>query len=198
MEDALPPFEDWSTVAQRRVRLTKEPTIAALRAFLAGGGVIVALGNQPASIVRLLDLPVRVGVFVTDADGKERRPSRDEFFIPGSLLRMQLQTDNPLSYGAPAELSAMFRRGTAFEVTDQSKVQTVAHFPDKDLLASGWAIGADKLRNRAAIVDAKVGSGHVFMFGIDAIYRGQPRGTVKLVFNAILHGRAEEVTGSLK
>jgi hypothetical protein len=160
--------------------------------------VIVALGNQPASIVRLLDLPVRVGMFVTDPDGKERRPSRTEFFIPGSLVRMQLETTHPVSYGAPAELVAMFRRGTTFEIKDSSKVQTVAHFPDKDLLASGWAIGADKLRNRAAIVDAKVDKGHVFMFGIDAVYRGQPRGTIKLVFNAILHGRAEEVTGSLK
>ncbi|MEE9128259.1 MAG: peptidase M14, partial [Planctomycetota bacterium] len=116
----------------------------------------------------------------------------------GSLVRMQLQTDNPLSYGAPAELAAMFRRSTVFEVNDSTNVQTLARFPDEDLLVSGWAIGADKLRGRAAIVDAKVDNGHVYLFGIDAVYRGQPRGTIKLVFNAILHSTAEEVTGSLK
>ncbi|MEE9126582.1 MAG: M14 family metallopeptidase, partial [Planctomycetota bacterium] len=143
--DALPPFEDWSTATQRRVRLKKEPTIAALKSFLAGGGVIVAMGDQPAAIVRLLDLPVSVGVFVEDKDGKKRPPRRDEFFIPGSLVRVQLQTDNPLSYGASAELAAMFRRGTVFDIEDPTRVQLLARFPDKDLLVSGWAIGANKL-----------------------------------------------------
>ncbi|MHC4897144.1 MAG: M14 family metallopeptidase [Planctomycetota bacterium] len=198
MVDALPEFEDWSRVAERRVRLTKAPTVVALRGFLAGGGVIIALGNQPAAIAGLLDLPVRVGVLVRDKDGKERRPQRSEFFIPGSLVWMQLEKDHPMSYGAPTEVPAMFRRSTAFQVKDGSSVQTLARYPDKDLLASGWAIGADHLRNRAAIVDARVDQGHVYLFGIDAIYRGQPRGTIRLVFNAILHGRAKAVTGSLK
>ncbi len=198
MVAALPPFEDWSKVRDWRVRLKKEETTQVLKNFLAGGGVIIALGNQPASIVRLLDLPVRVGVFVKDEDGKERRPKRNEFFIPGSLVRMQLRAGNPLGYGASAKLAAMFRRSAVLEVQDPTNVQTLAHFPDKDLLVSGWAIGADKLRNRAAILDAKVDNGHVYLFGIDAVYRGQPRGTIKLVFNVILHGPAEDVTGSLK
>jgi len=200
MVAALPAFEDWSKASEWRVLLKKAPTTQALKSFLAGGGVIIALGNQPASIVGLLDLPVRVGIQIEDEhkDGKRRRPRRSEFFIPGSLVRLQLDHHDPMSYGSPAEVAAVFRRSTVFEITDQDRTRALAHYPDKDLLVSGWAIGADKLHNGAAIVDARVDKGHVYLFGIDAIYRGQPRGTIKLVFNTILHGAAEEITGSLK
>ena len=54
-----------------------------------------------------------------------------------------------------------------------------------DLLASGWAKGADLLAGKHAALRASVGEGSIYMFGADVVYRGQPLGTMKLLFNAI-------------
>ena len=65
-----------------------------------------------------------------------------------------------------------------------------------DLLASGWAIGADRLQGRAAAIEAKVGKGKVFLFGTDVTYRGQPQTTIRMFLNAVLFGGAPPVTSS--
>ena len=189
---ALPKFVDWTNANTRRVRLKKDETSTALEDFVKKGGVIIALGNQPTILSRLLKLLIRTGTYIKDADsGKERRTKRSEFFIPASLLRMKLNTDDPLAYGSSAELAAMFRRGTPFEIQDQDRVRTLATFANKDLLMSGWAIGANLLLGQPAIVSTRMGKGKIYLFGIDTVYRGQPLGTVKLLFNSILHGAGD-------
>ncbi len=198
MVAVLPRFEDWREVGKTRVRLEQEPTTRSLEVFLGGGGVILALGDQPAAIVKLLDLPVEVGVRIEGKDGKWRRPRRSEFFIPGSLVRMKVEEGDPIGYGSPVDVAAMFCGSTVFQIKNAERARSLARYGDRDLLLSGWAIGADRLRNGAAIVAVGVRKGRVYLFGNDAVYRGQPRGTIRLVLNAILHGRAEEVTGSLR
>ena len=69
----------------------------------------------------------------------------------------------------------------------------VVRYPAANPLISGWIVGEEKLYDRAAVVDAPVGRGHVFLFGIRPIYRMQARGTYKLLFNSILYGSASPV-----
>ena len=57
---------------------------------------------------------------------------------------------------------------------------------------SGWANGEDRyLKNRGALMDVAYGKGNIVLFGFRPQFRGQPRGTYKLIFNAI-HQAAEE------
>mgnify|MGYP003338352974 CR=1 FL=1 len=42
-----------------------------------------------------------------------------------------------------------------------------------------------------AAVEAKVGKGHVFLFGPEITFRAQPHGTFKFLFNGILASNAE-------
>jgi len=192
LRDALPPFEDWSDLEARAVRLTGDKALPALREFVRQGGTLIAFEDEVDKVVRHFELPVKVGTHVEVEGGEtgetERATTRDEFYVPGSLLAIEVDTAHPIARGASPLLAAMVRRGsTVLEVTDpEAAIDVVARYRDADPLLSGWAIGTEFLRGKAAVLCAHVGAGRVVMFGIDATYRGQPLGTCKLVFQAIL------------
>jgi hypothetical protein len=56
-----------------------------------------------------------------------------------------------------------------------------------DMLLSGVLSGGQALANRAQVIDAPVGQGHVVMFAIRPFWRWQTQGTFFLGFNAILN-----------
>ena len=59
-----------------------------------------------------------------------------------------------------------------------------------DMLLSGTLANGDGLANRAAIIDAPLGKGHVVMFALRPFWRWQTQGTYTLGFNAILNWNA--------
>jgi hypothetical protein len=70
--------------------------------------------------------------------------------------------------------------------------RVVMRFPvnPADMLLSGTLANGDGLANRAAIIDAPVGKGHVVMFALRPFWRWQTQGTYTLGFNAILNWNA--------
>jgi hypothetical protein len=58
---------------------------------------------------------------------------------------------------------------------------------EKKLLISGGLSGASELAGTPAVVDCKLGEGHVVMFNINPMWRHQTHGSFFLVFNAMLH-----------
>ncbi len=67
----------------------------------------------------------------------------------------------------------------------------MVHYAAKDLLASGWLSGERVMAGKPAMVDARVGSGHVVLFGFRPQFRGQTFGTFKLLLNAIYRSSAQ-------
>jgi hypothetical protein len=189
---ALPPFEDWSNLAARATRLTGERSLPALRQFVEQGGTLIALGSEVDKVVRHFALPVRVGAWVADpdAEGGERRARREEYYVPGSLLQVEVDTAHPLARGCSAELAVMVNSGSPLlEVTDPAaRIDVVARYSRTTPLRSGWAIGQHHLAGKAAALCAHVGKGRVLLFGADVAYRGQPLGFAKLLFQGILTG----------
>jgi hypothetical protein len=57
----------------------------------------------------------------------------------------------------------------------------------KDLLISGLVDGGGEIAQHPAVVDAPAGNGHVVLFSINPVYRGETRGTYSLVLNTILN-----------
>ena len=57
----------------------------------------------------------------------------------------------------------------------------------RDLLVSGLLEGGSEIAERPVVVDAPRGKGHVVLFGINPVWRGETIGSYFLVFNTILN-----------
>jgi len=147
---------------------------AALQEFGASGGTLIFLNHSTEYAIENLGIKAKnVLTGVSDS----------QFYSPGALLNVQLDPSHPLSYGLPAELAVWSEGSPAWETQEK----TVARYPASGILASGWLIGEPVIARRSALVDAKIGAGHVILFGMRPQYRAQSYLTFKLFFNALLY-----------
>lgn len=110
------------------------------------------------------------------------RGVNSDFYSPGSLLNVKLDLSSPLTRGLPENIAIWSEQSPAF-TSDQP---SVAKYPETGILASGWLLGANLIANKSAIVDAKVGEGHIILYGMRPQYRAQSYQTFKLFFNALV------------
>ena len=142
-----------------------EPGQAALRAFVEAGGTLVALDSASAYAIEALSLPVKN--VLAGVDSKS-------FYCPGSILRVSVDTRLPIAHGLPAELPVWFEGSPAFETGSGT---ALARYGEEDPLLSGFLLGGDRLRGRAALVEVPLGRGRVVLFGFRPQYRAQSRVT---------------------
>ena len=119
-----------------------------------------------------------------------------QFYAPGTLVQNEFDTAHPIGFGLPARWPVFFESDQAYRLTPSFDVrgEVVARYPgDGEILASGWLLGEDLLRNQANVVAFRVGNGYVVTLGTQVAFRAQPRATYKLLFNAIFHGPASPV-----
>jgi hypothetical protein len=163
-------------------------TMVGLRQFLENGGTILTMGGA-TSLGKSLDLPVANHLVAKDKEGKERSLGSDKFYVPPSVLRMRVNPAHPLAWGMAEEVDVMFATSPTFRLpdgADTKSLQRVAWFDTKTPLRSGWALGQEYLEGGAAIVEAKVGKGRLVLFGPRILFRAQPHGTFKFLFNGIV------------
>jgi hypothetical protein len=68
------------------------------------------------------------------------------------------------------------------------RARVILRYADnKDLLVSGLLEGGDEIAQHPAVLDVPAGQGHVILFSINPVYRGETRGTYSLVLNTILN-----------
>jgi len=166
--------------------------VKALREFVEQGGTLVCLNRASDFAIEQFKLPVRDVV----ADVSEK-----EFFVPGSILRIELDTSHPIAQRMPKESIAWVEDSPVFEVVDSErgisptvsegsagdmKVRVVARYPtEQSALLSGWLLGEKRIRGKAALVEVAIGKGRVILFGFRPQYRGQSLATYPLLFNAL-------------
>ncbi len=175
--------------------VTVAKTVPELRKFLEAGGTIVTIGSS-TSLGYHAGLPIANALMEKSADGSERPLSREKYYTPGSVLQVSVDNTNPLAYGLPAKLDVFFDNSPVFRLKPESQlkgVKPVAWFDTDKPLRSGWAWGQKYLQDGVAVIDASVDKGKLFLFGPEIVFRAQPHGTFKFLFNAIYYGRAESV-----
>ena len=162
--------------------------VSALREFIEEGGTLVCLNRASRFAIENFKLPVR------DVVGNL---SQKEFFVPGSILRIELDTTNPIAERMPKESIAWVEDSPVFEIIRENRgsaggiesaanVHIIARYPaDKNSLLSGWLLGENRIRGKAALVEVTLGKGRIILFGFRPQYRGQSLATYPLLFNAI-------------
>jgi hypothetical protein len=162
--------------------------------FLEEGGTILTIGGS-TRLGRELGLPVADHLVEVDKDKQERPLSAEKFYVPSSVLRVRVDPSNPLAWGLSDEVDVMFSASPTFRLPDGPEakgLRRVGWFDNKAPLRSGWAWGQEHLEGGVAIIEARVGKGRLALFGPQVLFRGQPHGTFKFVFNGIVQSAVSE------
>jgi hypothetical protein len=175
-----------------RGSVTVATTVPQIKKFLEAGGTVITIGSSTA-LAGHLGLPVSNHLVTKDADGKEKPLGRDKFYVPGSVLRVRIDPKQPLAWGMDEQADVMFSGGSVFRLPEGvAGLNRVAWFDGKAPLRSGWAWGQENLDGGVAVADAEVGKGRLVLLGPQVLFRGQPHGTFKLVFNGIVRAGERE------
>jgi len=148
---------------------------ANLSKFVEDGGTLICFDGSCAAVVRQMKLPLRnvlAGVRSSD------------FYCPGSVLRLNVDTANPIARTMSKDTDAYFISSSAFEATD-NKVHVIARYAKDDVLRSGWLKGEDKIKDKIALAEVTIGRGRVVLFAFRPQHRGQTWGTFPFIWNAI-------------
>ena len=147
-----------------------------LRKFVENGGRLVCFDDSCGFVIKRFGLPIKNVVAGV---------RRNEFYNPGSIVKLQVDTKHPLSRGLLEETPAYFSTSSAFEVTDPTNVATVARYAEKDSLLSGWMLGEKFINGKTALAEASYGKGKIVLFAFRPQHRGQSFATFPFIFNAL-------------
>jgi hypothetical protein len=162
--------------------------VAALRSFVEAGGTLICLDQAGGLAIDEFKLPLR---------DIAHEIGNGEFFCPGSILRIDLDPLNPVSYGMSPHPAGFFAFSSAYDLVAAPNVQghdgnglsprvsTVARYASQNLLVSGWIEGESTIAGRPAAVEVSLGAGRVILLGFPVQHRGQSHATFRLLFNSI-------------
>jgi hypothetical protein len=153
----------------------------ALRKFVENGGTLIAFASASDYVIDNFNIPVRNAM---------ARVTASEFSVPGSLVRLNVRTDHPVTAGMPSQVAAFIDKGIAFDTTIPATDidrWVLATYPDdgRDILLSGWISGEDRLAGKAAAVATTYGKGKIVLLGFRPQNRGQTHATFPFVFNSL-------------
>jgi hypothetical protein len=153
-----------------------DPGVENLKRFVDRGGKLICFDDSCELVIKRFSLPMK-----NVLDGLKR----NEFYDPGSIVRLTVDRSSPLAKGMGDSAAAYFSNSSAFEITDDNRVKSVARYASQDGLLSGWTLG-EKFRNgKAALAEASFGKGKIVLFGFRPQHRGQTWGTFPFIFNAL-------------
>ena len=192
----VPPISGKALVEGQAQRMIEAPReyrggigkngVDAVKRFVAGGGTAIAFGTSAEWLAETVDVAVSNAL---------KGVERSDFFAPGALLELKIEPGTPLGWGLPRRVAALVESPVALETrptADPAGRAVAARFPDSRMLLSGWIRGEEKLRRRAAAVEARSGAGRVVLFSFAPFFRGQAEGTFLLLYNAVMLEMMEE------
>ena len=159
--------------------------VRAIQEFVNSGGTLVCLNRASIFAIEQLNLPVQnvVGGL-----------PRTQFYVPGSILTIEIDNSHPIAVTMPGESIAWVENSPVFEIVDRrgssvpaTSARIIASYPrEKDPLLSGWLLGANRIKGKAALVEVRMGKGRVILFGFRPQYRAQSLSTYPFFFNSLV------------
>jgi hypothetical protein len=159
-----------------------------LARFVEDGGTLICFDASCELPIKRFRLPLK--------NVLEGLRSAD-FYCPGSILRLHVDTSQPIARTMDKDVDAYFINSSAFEVTENltpknadfgpapAKVNVIARYAKENVLRSGWLLGEDRIKNRIALAEVSYGKGRIVLFGFRPQHRGQTWGTFPFIWNAI-------------
>jgi hypothetical protein len=147
-----------------------------LRRFVEAGGTLICFDASTQLAVERFNLPVRNVLAGLRSS---------EFYSPGSILQLNVDTAHPIARGFSREVDAYFINSAAFDVTNSERARIIARYAEQNVLRSGWLLGERYIAGKAALVEVSMGQGRVILFGFRPQHRGQTWGTFPFIWNAI-------------
>lgn len=168
-------------------KLSADTSIAAIRKFIEAGGTVITIGKS-TSLAYHLKLEISDALVEMNKDKLSPLPA-EKFYIPGSVLRVRIDTTLSACYGMGSVADIIFDSSPVFrikpEAVNQLKIKPVAWFSSDRPLRSGWAWGQQYLKDGVAAFEANVGSGKLYAFGPEITFRSQTYSTFRLIFNQL-------------
>jgi hypothetical protein len=155
-----------------------EEGVRALDEFVRSGGTLVCMNASSDFAIDALGLPVKN---VVSGVGSS------QFSVSGSILEVVTDPSHPVMAGMPSRAKVFFSRSPVFTVTEGFQGVALAKYLEQGSpLLSGFLEGEEYLQGYAAALDVHHGNGHVILLGFQPQWRGQPFGTFRVLFNAVL------------
>lgn len=163
----------------------------ALLQFVKNGGTLICLNSSFQLPIDLFQLPLR---------NISRNYPSTEFFLPSSILKVDVDTTHPIAYGMANTADIVSFGSPVFEFLDGEKadkdktptlltdVKVVARYPNSNPFRSGRLIGEEILHNKPALIEVERGEGRIILFGFRPQNRAQTHGTFMLFFNSLYYG----------
>ncbi len=157
--------------------------------FINNGGRVLSWGSSTDLFAGMLEITLgeKTEEFVLPFTNAGDQARRDGLSIPGSLVRVQLKQDHPLTYGMPAETGVFYRGAPLFSTTvprfDMDR-RVIGAFPEKNILMSGYCEKEEIMSGKPAMIWIKKGKGELILYAFNPQFRASTQATYKLLFNA--------------
>ena len=144
-----------------------------LKKWVENGGKLICFDDSCSMVIKRFNLPIK------EALGGIRR---NEFYDPGSVVQLDVDTKQPLARGLNANTPAYFTTSSAFDVDKGANARVIATYGP---MLSGWTLGEKYRLGKAALVEMNYGKGKIVLFAFRPQHRGQTWGTFPFIFNAL-------------
>jgi hypothetical protein len=162
-----------------------------LMTFSDQGGLILAWGRAAGLFEGLLKIKRGDGEEEFQLPFRDLSPalSKAGLYVPGSLMKIHLIQEHPLTLGMPESIGVFSRGRPVFQTSvplfDMDR-RVIGSYPEKDILISGYASGEEQMGQKAAMIWLQKGEGQFVLYGFNPQFRASTQTSFKLLFNAIL------------
>ncbi len=162
--------------------------------YLDQGGKVVAWGRSTELFMgkQTIRENGESETFTLPVANKADEMEQEGLYCPGSLVRIQLNPNSVFHLGMPEDIGVFYRGDPVFATRvplfDMDR-RVLAHFPDENILMSGYAEKPQVLAGEPSHVWLGKGRGEMVLFSFRPQFRASTPADYKMIFNSLLFSR---------